>query len=218
MTVFYFAKILAYLTVASCLIPFYFTIKYTLIRGLTFINPLFLYLLLTFVIELTAIFLSLNEISNLWLYQIQSLLEFLIFLILIFQFIPHKKIKYLAVFMFIMFLSILVLEISFVNAFYNINPYLRKFEAISLVFLSVIGFLHLIRNAGTDPITSVPFFWFLVAVLLYFSGNLFLFLFSEFLAKKSLIFFGAIYSIHSILNIIFNLLLTVHIVKKYKWN
>jgi len=165
-----------------------------------------------------SVILSWNSISNLWLYQIQSVIEYGIFLFLLFEFADKSWLRILIFSFGAIFLLLLVLEVVQISSLESINPYSRKFEALSLVFLAVIGFLHLLQHAETTRIVSLPHFWLLVAILVYFSGSLFLFLFSEFLAKESLVYFGIVYSIHSVLNIFFNILLTVHIFKKHSWN
>jgi hypothetical protein len=77
-------------------------------------------------------------------------------------------------------------------------------------------FLFIMRNTITDDLVNETFFWINCGILIYFSGNILLFLLGKFLTVQQT--FELWGPIHNILNIVFNILVSIGFLKsKYLW-
>lgn len=88
----------------------------------------------------------------------------------------------------------------------------RAIVAVLLVAVALSGFRDLLANPDPEGLTGNALFWLCANVLFYYMGNLMLF---AFLSVNSARYAGVQYQlwvIHSILNIIFNLLLILPLV------
>ncbi len=91
----------------------------------------------------------------------------------------------------------------------NINSYPKIASSLIFIVLAVGFFYRLIKDLPKVQVYRLPMFWVNVAVLVYFSGNLFVFTLSDYLVtvlKDNLI---AYWSFHNFLSIVKNILLTI---------
>lgn len=95
--------------------------------------------------------------------------------------------------------------------FLQYNTIMRSLEAVVMIGLSIGYFFKTMRGMQVEQLTATAEFWFATALLLYFSGNLVLFGFSNFMNQSPLI--QSVWIMHSFLNILLNILLTVSIWK-----
>ena len=79
--------------------------------------------------------------------------------------------------------------------------------------LSIYLFYQLINDQPTDNIRRFPVFWVNTAVLIYFSGNFFLFLAYSFFTFKRI--YALFYPIHSILNALKNMMFGIALIFQY---
>lgn len=82
-------------------------------------------------------------------------------------------------------------------------------EAITFIIYSLCTFYYMLQHPEQKNIFNIPLFWLNTAILLYFSGNLFLFLFGTYLEKHYHQTFVELWGIHAVMNIIFYILITV---------
>ena len=83
-------------------------------------------------------------------------------------------------------------------------------ESVVVIFFSILGFSHLLKHSLYKNILDAPLFWFNTAFLIYFSGNLFLHIFSKYLQEHALYTFFEMWAIwHSLLNISFYSLISI---------
>lgn len=82
-------------------------------------------------------------------------------------------------------------------------------ESVIVISFSIMTFHNLIKDAKFNNILSLPIFWINSAFLLFFSGNLFLHLFSQFLQEYAQKAFYELWGFHSILNIILYVLISI---------
>lgn len=199
---------------ASCLMPLGFYLLFR--KGFKLINKvLFYFLCITLIIEIISALLSWNNLSNLWVYQIHSFIETSCFLFVFYLMVRSRFIWVFITVGFIGFSCVLVFEVSVGANLTILNPFSRILESVLMIFLSLYGFYKLLDNVQRDSIFDLSRFWYYTAILLYFSGNFFLFLFGDYIMQKSMENIILLYNIHSVLNVIFNLLITVTIHKKY---
>lgn len=94
-----------------------------------------------------------------------------------------------------------------INGPVNFDNYATAFEALTFALISLWSFYYMIKHMIFESITGAPFFWFNTAILLYFGGNLILFVFDNYLLRFQTSSHHALWAIHSVLNIIYNIVL-----------
>jgi hypothetical protein len=82
-------------------------------------------------------------------------------------------------------------------------------ESIIFIIYSLFSFYTIMKNLIYDNLLATPFFWINSAILIYFSGNLFLFAFSNHLQKHDGNTNLQLSVIHSIFNILYYITLTI---------
>jgi len=82
-------------------------------------------------------------------------------------------------------------------------------ESIMLMLYSLLGFYYQITRPMYSNILRTPLFWFNTAILIYFSGDLFLFIFTNYVRSHLASFSYALWDIHSFVNILFYILVSI---------
>lgn len=90
----------------------------------------------------------------------------------------------------------------FIQGPYVVNSYSVVVGSVGFILLSLIYFRQLLNNLPEPFVHRVPMVWVNIAALIYFSGNLFLFMLYNY-------FVSAIWILHNMLNIAKNVLLFV---------
>src|SRR5258708_11355920 len=91
----------------------------------------------------------------------------------------------------------------------KINSYTLIFSSFVFIGLAVAYFYQLMRSLPTLQIQLLPMFWINVAVLVYFAGNLFLFILSNYLVNSLKDNLAVYWSFHNFLSIIKNVLFAI---------
>jgi hypothetical protein len=123
----------------------------------------------------------------------------------VFASLPWSRLVYLFIFV---FLGVAIFDLS-INGFNSLDNISLATECILLMIYSILAFFQLVQNPVYENILSAPLFWFNTGILTYFSGNLFLFVFSNYVESHFAGLAPALWGIHSALNIIFYLLITL---------
>jgi hypothetical protein len=158
-------------------------------------------LIVGFVFDASSLFLALkgintNPIANLFL-LIQAVVLFEVFKIKL------PGIRSLINAVEIAFAGLFTINYFFVQGYLVLNTYTVSISCIIFVFLSHYYFSHLLRSLPEFFVHRMPMIWINIAVLVYYSGNLFVFLFNDhFVMTTSWI-------IHNMLNITKNTLFAV---------
>lgn len=138
------------------------------------------------------------KINNLWLFHIFTLVEYS-FLILVFSsWQKNALLKRNMRLSIPIFAMIWVMAKFFLEGFNEIDNFTSSVESVLLVVVSAYT-LYDLNKENVVSIYKEPRFWVAGAVLIYFSGNLLCFAFSNVVL---------VWPIHSVLNIIANLLYT----------
>lgn len=175
---------------------------------LPFLFPFYILIILSLITDVTSEYLLMNEKNNLFLFRLFTALEFT--LIISSYYIFYKELKYKQVLLLLIpvFISIAFLD-WFVNGMNSFDNYATATEALILTTVSLVSFYLIIKHSFfTNPLLE-PFFWINSSVLLYFGGNLVLFIFNNYLLKNKTSGFMAMWTIHSCLNILYNCLIAI---------
>lgn len=115
----------------------------------------------------------------------------------------------------IIFTSVGILNMIFFQGIMNENSISRSLEGIVLITFSLIFFYQILKDLEIVRPEKSFMFWFSIAILIYFSGNLLVFIYSNHLqnisknSPENTELIVQIWVINYILNIIFYLLYTV---------
>ena len=82
-------------------------------------------------------------------------------------------------------------------------------ESLMVILFSIVAFHNILKFSKYNSLLSAPIFWINSAFLLFFSGNLFLHLFSQYLQEFAQKAFYELWGFHSLFNIIFYSLISI---------
>ncbi|KAA2238991.1 hypothetical protein F0L74_22520 [Chitinophaga agrisoli] len=141
------------------------------------LRALWLYLCMAAVINAIASIYSHH--NNLPLLHVYTMLE-LIFLVRYYLLLfTHKRILFFLKAVLILFPLYCVINFLFIQDIYSFNSYTRPVEAIILIACSLLYFMASSREDDEERWTAVPDNWVNAGILLYFSGALGQFAFSN---------------------------------------
>ncbi len=163
--------------------------------------------LTSFFFDLIGTAFWLLKTSNLWIGHIQTLVEFLMlssaFRIALSGIWLQKQMKYIVA----LFVSAGILNTVFLQDVHQYNTYIKILEATLLIGFSLAYFYKLAKEMKVEHLEREPFFWVNTGVLIYFSSNLFVFTYSNYLLLYSQKLGIRIWFIHALFFIFFNCIL-----------
>jgi hypothetical protein len=118
--------------------------------------------------------------------------------------LPHKVTE-TVLFIFIVFA---LWNMYNIQGFYEINSYSRTLESILMIAFSLMYFYKTMQALESENLLREPMFWLNAGVLLYFSANVFIFVFSSFVSQYSEDLNVIIWTIHAIFYAIFFVMLS----------
>jgi len=170
---------------------------------------LFYLFLASFIAEVCIFSLHLYHINNLFVSRIYTLVEFLLLSLFYIKVISHPTIKLVMKLAIIVFIAITITDL-FVNGFRLMDNLSSTAASILLMVYSLTAFAYLAGdpNPAYSNIFSIPLFWFYTGILTFFSCDLFLFIFSNYIEKHYSKISFELWGIHSVNNIIYYILIS----------
>jgi len=201
--------VLSLISSYSVIVPIIFGIKYQ-VQNRSDLKFIFHLLCVSLLVEIISTYLSNKNYNNIVLINIFTFFEFFFLVLFYRQFFNQLQKTSIHGILIFIFLLLMIFTTFLADNLRLIDNFSISIEAIILIIYSLLSFYLIMKNLIYNDILSVPFFWVNIAVLIYFSGNLFLFIFSAYLQKldQSSVYLK-LYMIHSILNILYYLILTV---------
>lgn len=159
------------------------------------------------IFDIVGTLMLLNGTHNIWLINLYSLTEYLLlalFYFTLFKFNSNWK-STLGLFyaLVLIVMTIIAIAQSFTE---HINSLFLGVKSIIFICSSVIYFKLMLDKIEFDTPWSNPFFWINSAIIIYFSGCFFIFIFSEYRDVSKTI---NLWDIHNIIHIIYNLLILI---------
>lgn len=150
-----------------------------------------------------------NAKNNILLFNLYTIIETILISTYYYFIIPNKYWKSL-----IFIISVLISTYSISQLLptkvTSLNSVSLTTESIMIVVFSILTFHNILKYPKYLNLLSAPIFWINSAFLLFFSGNLFLHLFSQFLQEHGLEAFYELWALwHSLLNILFYTLISI---------
>lgn len=97
-----------------------------------------------------------------------------------------------------------VINTIYFEPFDTFNSTLRSIENILIILFCLFFFYRLFVKSEIVYLQNYPYFWAVSGMLIHFSGTLFIYTFAKYMATETAVY---LWGIHSILNILLNLLL-----------
>jgi hypothetical protein len=149
----------------------------------------------------------LHDTNNQWIVRAYTLMETIS--ICVFYFLFFKTSFKSVYILLIIPVFIIVFVLDFIaNGIDSFDNYSTSLESIMFCALALWSFYYVIHNSIITNLIQSDFFWFNTGFLVYFGGNLVIFVFNNYLMKETNSHL-AIWTIHSILNIIYNIVLAI---------
>jgi hypothetical protein len=149
-----------------------------------------------------------NETNNIY-----TIIQFLILCSVFYLCFNNARVKRFLLLSLFLYLIFSIINILFIEGFANRNTNLRTVSGISFIIISVYYFSYLLQNQPVDNIIRYPMFWINSAVLIYFSGNIFLYAANNIISFERIYLFY--YLIHNMLNVIKNLLFSAAFIAQF---
>ncbi len=202
-----------YISVSSVLLPAIIgLVKFSNLSKI--LKTLGIFLFIVIPIEGTATYLALNNMNNLTLLHGYTIIEFTFLSAMFYQSFDHKSLRKSTLALIVAFSAFAIVNAFFIQGIDQLNSYSRGTECVLIILMSLAYFYEIFKGMKILRLEQHPMFWVTTGALLYFSGNLLLFLFyrSDMWAI-----------IHSVLNIILNVCFAIAILKDAKkrnesWN
>lgn len=150
------------------------------------------------------------EPNNLPFYHLFILMEALFFSWIYFGYLEKAKSRwFIPVFTFgfsLVFIGQFVLD---PDSLWVYSTHMRSIEGIILIFYAGLYFVHVYKKQEIMHLHKTSGFWIGGGVILYFTSNLLLFIFSEMIFVQELDVFQSIWAIHGILTILLYISFTI---------
>lgn len=182
------------------------------------LKALFIYLAGALCVEIAMPTLSLFQLNHLYapLQITFAIFEFLMIAYIYWLEFKKRSLKITIVGFVILYVIGLIIAAVLTKNIGSVIDIIDVIEASFLIVLSVIFFFNVFTDLEIPKLTNYPYFWLNSAFLVYFGTAFFLFLFNN-AAKdfdKAIVYF--LTAIHHIVNIAYNILITIAICKVKK--
>lgn len=138
--------------------------------------------------------------SNLWIYNIYLIPEYMFYFLLYYSFLKTKIVKKAFVLLCLSYLCFAICNLFWIQSLYNLNSYTIISGNILVILMSLNYFNQSLNDRGLKRQTSNPLFWISTGAFIFFSGSLPYFIFMNYLIKNNIAMAIALFNILLILN------------------
>jgi len=147
-------------------------------------------------------------VSNRWnsaiLFHGYTVLEFIIYALLYQHFFHNPHIKKGIKVIIVLFLIFKVIDVTLISNIKEHDTLAMTLESIVMITFGLLYFDQVLKEMAIPNLERYPVFWINSGILIYFSGSLFLFLFSDFIFNNRMSYWS-FWPIHSCLTITKNI-------------
>ena len=205
--------VVAYIDIISSVLPVSAGIfRWKVVRSELFVA--FCFVVIGFVTELVTLYMALKKMNNLWVLHSYNLIEYTLLAIIFSGWRSEKSIKLLIRLSIPLYALFWLLSKWWLENWSSPAVYTHTLSAVVFTFLSAFALIGLLRNRldenaidtrGETPMYMNEQFWFSVGVLLYFTGNVTLFLLVDTVTGFSFLDASNVWSFHWALSSIVNI-------------
>lgn len=161
------------------------------------------FLVLNVIIEIVAFLISEYSINNMFVFHIHTVIEFAFVVWVALKIIKPVRATEIAIILPAAFLVFSIIDAFYIENLDSLNSLPRGIEGLIVIAISVFFFYRLFNSEENFDLLKYPYFWLFSGWLIYFSGTFFLFIYNN-MAGFTITF----PVIHSVLNILLNLVFT----------
>ena len=165
-------------------------------------------MLISLLTEMISYVCNVEEWNTTVLFRIYTVVEFVALSYFFIQITRDKTVLLIMKIVVVLFCMVTLVD-AILQGIMSMDNYSIAIESIIFIFYCVYSMLMLMKEAAYQSILASSRFWIIVAILVYFAGNLFVFVFSNYLLRKSPDVFNDLWGVHSILNILFYSLIAI---------
>ncbi|MBC7890953.1 MAG: hypothetical protein H7Y12_01955 [Sphingobacteriaceae bacterium] len=205
-----FEEVIRYVSTASILLPA--SLSLFRLRPMLSRYPALLgYLGVTVVVEGCGTVLLLQGARDTTqVYALYPIFEFGLLSLLYYKAVPDRAFQWMILALNALFIPLVLYRLQTVTASWD--GLLYVFENIPLVLLALLFFYRLLNTLEATNLFRFPMFWFSTGILIYFSGTLFVYMFSSYIVTaENYLTLRDLWSLTTYLNIVFHLVLSVGI-------
>ena len=182
------------------------------------LKALFMYLIVAVCVEVLVPALSFFEFKNTFgpVQLAFAVFEFLIIAYIFWLEFNKRSLKITIIGFVIVYLIGLVVSFAYTKKIGSVTDVADIMEASFIIILSIAFFFNVFTDLQIPKLTNYPFFWLNSAFLVYFGAAFFLFLFNNSAKDFDKVIVYFLTTIHHIVNIAYNILITIAIKKKKK--
>lgn len=164
----------------------------------------FILILLSILVEVAAHWIIRQDWNHFLVYHIFTILEFGLLTYIFAQgLVPFLKLNFFRGIV-LFFLLFIISDMIWISGIAQFNSYSTAIEGLILIFLSLSWFYKTLQELKIKHLEREPLFWISTGILLYFSSNLFIFLFTNYVNSSNRALF-IIWGIHGIFSILLNI-------------
>jgi len=157
----------------------------------------------SFIIDLASFLMARKGINTFALGNLYSLIQSSLLLLI---FCDVLNLKRWSVYVTLTFGTAFLANYFFIQGPFVFNSYTHIISAFIFILLALLYFRRLLIELPSTFPNEIPMVWINLAVLVYYSGNLFLFILNNYFIHELKGNEGAIWTIHNSLNIVKNFL------------
>ena len=202
-----FSNTIELISTYSVLLPILFGV-YKFHRNYSSYYYVFLsWLVCSGVTNLVCVALASNGINNMYVQHVYTMFEFTFLLILYWKVMLSRRIRKATIWCTVAFFIFKTTDLLFITSFHQVDTLAITIESIIAIVFSILYFGQLL-NERTPNLTAVPLFWINSGIIIYFSSNFFIFLFSTYILEDAEQYY-VYWSIHNTLVVIRDILFTI---------
>jgi hypothetical protein len=208
---FWAKKLIVYSKFFALLPIFLFVWKYRLLKREMWVVGV--YMLLALCTQFSAAMLSDQKINNLPLLHLYTIIEFLCIVWFYKRLLAHCLPNRFFAGLGIGFVCISILNSIFLQDVFTFNTYARSLEGLIVICLCLFWCYRTLLETRIRYLESEPAFWVNTGFLIYFSGGVLLFAFSNYILQINQHLNLYIWAFHSLLNILLYVFISIGIWK-----
>ncbi len=167
-------------------------------------------ILSTFAVEFIGYFLV--RTNNAWMFNIFTVIEFVLYLSIFRHIIHSNSQKKLLLALTISYVVASLANMLFFQGFFKFNNYSYSYGCMLVCAAVVMYFFQLLHYSNPQPLTHLPMFWIGTGLLIYYACNFFYMGLVNYLISVSLELATELFTLIAVLNIIMYSLFSAGIV------
>lgn len=167
---------------------------------------IFFYVVVSFLTDLSAVLFHISKNLSFFILSLFTVLEYSFFTIFIYTNLKNKIFKKVLLSVSFFFLSFCAFSYLSDKTYHFIDSLPASFESIFILIFCILYFYEQLSNPNVSFIYSSKKFWIVASFLIYFSGTLFLFIYTSNLSREEQLFY---WSINLFFNTLKNLILSL---------